>query len=146
MLLVAGLVALLFGIQNGPQRGWLVPETVASVGLGSALLGAFVVAQRRSRDPMVDFTLFQLPAFRSGLAVALLTFVAMASNMFLVPFMLQGPVGLDARAAGWVMLAVPLTILGAAPADCEDLTPGARAPAHVTFKWPEGLACRHAHR
>ncbi|MBA3416706.1 MAG: MFS transporter [Chloroflexia bacterium] len=51
----------------------------------------------------------------AGLLVAFLGFVALASNMFLVPFALQSVLGLSPARAGLVMTAVPLTILVVAP-------------------------------
>ncbi|MDP9363192.1 MAG: MFS transporter, partial [Chloroflexota bacterium] len=51
----------------------------------------------------------------AGLLAAFFAFVALASNMFLVPFALQSLMGLSPADAGLVMIAVPLTILAVAP-------------------------------
>ena len=51
----------------------------------------------------------------AGLLAAFLAFVALASNMFLIPFALQSVMGLPPADAGLVMIAVPLTILVVAP-------------------------------
>src|SRR4051812_26031057 len=48
VLASAGLFALVWGIVRGNDQGWTSPEIVAALGLGVALLGAFVAWERRA--------------------------------------------------------------------------------------------------
>ncbi|GIW07521.1 MAG: MFS transporter [Dehalococcoidia bacterium] len=113
--LTVGLVAVLLGLSRAPKVGWGSAEFLVALLVAGVLLGSFVVIERRAAQPIVDLALFRRWPFTAGLLAACLTFVAMASNMFLVPFLLQQLLALPATQAGLVMIAVPLTILWVAP-------------------------------
>lgn len=110
-----GLVALLLPLTFGQKAGWLEPTVIVSLFLGVIFFVVFIAVERRTSQPLVAFDLFRNWAFSAGLLATFLTFVAMASNMFLMPFLLQNEMGLSAWRAGLVMIAVPLTILWVAP-------------------------------
>lgn len=113
--LAVGLGALLV-VVDGTGRGRFSPAAFALIGV--VAVGAFVAflaVEARSPDPTVDLGLFRDRAFSAGLAASFLNFVAMASNMFLMPFFLQDALGLSAGRAGTVMMAMPVGVLVAAP-------------------------------
>lgn len=113
--LAAGLAAIALGLARpGATDGSpLVPAL--AVGAGVMLLAAFVHIERRAREPLIDLALLARWRFSAGLLAAFLTFVALASNMFLVPFLLQDLLDLAPTPAGRVMIAVPAAIVVAAP-------------------------------
>jgi MFS family permease len=82
--------------------------------LGAGVLAVFPVVEAKAAHPMVDLELFRRRAVTAGLLAAFLNFIAMASNMFLIPFFLQDQLLLSPSRAGLIMMAVPLTILWAA--------------------------------
>ncbi|MBT1192582.1 MFS transporter [Rhodococcus kroppenstedtii] len=59
VLATLGSTAVVFGIVEGPERGWTDAVTVASVLIGLALLGAFLVVERRASNPLLPFELFR---------------------------------------------------------------------------------------
>lgn len=65
-LAVAGLVAVLYGIIEGPDNGWVDPLTVSTVAVGVVLLAAFAWWELRSDHPMLDIHLFRVRAFNVG--------------------------------------------------------------------------------
>lgn len=112
-LLALGLGALVLALTLGGAGG-----VIRNVGAGALTLGclvAFVLVERRASAPLIDLSLLRRRPFAMGLAAAALTFVAMAANMFLAPFLLRDLLGLSARAAGGMMAIVPVTILLLAP-------------------------------
>ena len=114
-LLSFGLVALLLGIGQVPDAGWVAPQTWGVLSLAAVLLAAFAWRERGTAQPIVDLRLFAYRGYTVGLAAAFVTFVAMASNMFLIPFLLQDLMALSPASAGLVMVAAPLAILPVAP-------------------------------
>ena len=130
--LTAGLLALVLGLSGAPTIGWGSVEVVGLLLTAAVLLSVFMLVELRSRQPIVDLTLFRRGPFTAGLLAAFLTFVALAANMFLVPFLLQQLMLLPATRAGLVMIASPLSILWVAPLSgrlADRL--GARLPATV---------------
>lgn len=81
------------GEDNGPT--WM---TVVTIGLGVAAGGAFVVHERRrgarSREPLLDLSLFRRAGFGSGLAIAGLMHAAGTSSALITTLFLQQAVGL----------------------------------------------------
>ena len=113
--LAAALVAALSLIDAG-ARDRLGPGGAALAGAVSATaIVLFVRLQLRATYPVLDLRLFAHRGFSAGLAASFLNFVAMASNMFLLPFYLQDHRGLTAGRAGTVMLVMPVAIVVAAP-------------------------------
>lgn len=106
-LAVSGLTRL---AQVGSGRGGLVLLVLA---LLAGLL--FLWAERRQVAPLVDVQLLRHWPLAAGLLAAFLTFTALASNMFLVPFALQDLMGRSPAASGLLMTAVPLAIVPVAP-------------------------------
>lgn len=107
-------VIAVFTLTRLAQAGW-TDWIGGLVGL-TLLTGAlFVVAERRQTAPLVDPQLLRRPALLIGLMATFLTFIALASNMFLVPFALQDLMGHSAAEAGLLMMAVPVAILPVAP-------------------------------
>lgn len=112
VLLGVGLAALLLLLKDGVGRRasdalLLAVMTVAGTG--------FVARELQAEHPLVDLGLFTRRGFLAGLTASFLTFVAMAANMFLMPFFLQEHRGHSATAAGAIMAIVPAAILIAAP-------------------------------
>jgi EmrB/QacA subfamily drug resistance transporter len=112
-LLVARLLLTLLALTRIQQRMLASASALLVVGLG--VLATFTFVERRTAQPMVALDLFRRRAFTAGLLAAFLNFIAMVSNMFLIPFWLQNQLLLNPARAGLIMMAVPLTILWAAP-------------------------------
>lgn len=113
--LAVGLGAIALGLAqpdatDGPPLG-----RALAVGGGIMFLAAFVYIERRAREPLIDLALLARWRFSAGLLAAFLTFVALAANTFLVPFLLQDLLALAPTPAGRVMIAVPVAIVVTAP-------------------------------
>lgn len=63
LLAVAGIV---FGVIEGPERGWTDPLTLASFAVAAAALLSFVRWELRRGAPMLDPRLFRLRGFSTG--------------------------------------------------------------------------------
>jgi len=100
LLATAGLGGLVFGLIEAAPRGWHDRGVVAAVCGGGVALALFVLAERRSRAPMLPLSLFRSRRFAG---VNLLTFAlygALALVMFLLPMDLIQVHGYSATAAG----------------------------------------------
>jgi len=90
--LIALLVGITYGIQpyGGSDMGWTNPTVLAEIFGGIALLGAFVLVERRAAEPMFNLALFRIRAFTAGNMAALLASIGRGGLMFMLIIWLQG--------------------------------------------------------
>jgi predicted MFS family arabinose efflux permease len=80
----AAICLLVYTIIEAPHYGWGAPRSIAGFA-GTALLGAvFVVLERRARVPMIDVTLFRVPAFSAASGAVTIAFFALFGFIFLI--------------------------------------------------------------
>jgi len=104
-----GLGGLTYGFTAWPMRGPGDPVVLASLAVGVAGLVAFVLAERRSPQPMVPLEIFRHRAFTAANLVTLLVYAANGGIFFLFVINLQVVAGFSPLAAGTAML--PATVL-----------------------------------
>ena len=78
----AGLIALVYGIVSTEQNGWGSAQTLGFLTLAVVLLASFVVIERRSAEPLVRLSIFNVRTLRAANAVMLLV----ASGLFAMFF------------------------------------------------------------
>ncbi|MFL5795268.1 MAG: MFS transporter [Actinomycetota bacterium] len=90
--LIAVLVGITYGIQpyGGHTMGWTSPLVLTLLFGGIALLGAFLVIERRSDDPLFHLDLFRIRAFSAGNLAGLLASVSRGGLQFMLIIWLQG--------------------------------------------------------
>nr|WP_238072052.1 MFS transporter [Rhodococcus zopfii] len=86
-ILAVGL--FVFGLMEGPHRGWADASVLACIILGLAAATGFVLAELHTPDPLLDVRLFTDRAFGSGALTLLFQFVAMFGVFFIVVQYLQ---------------------------------------------------------
>ncbi|MCU1344648.1 MAG: drug resistance transporter, EmrB/QacA subfamily, partial [Acidimicrobiia bacterium] len=86
---VVALVALIYGVIEGPEHGWLSVSTLAAFAVALIFGYAFLTYERRSADPMLDPALFRLPGFSAGSASVTAMFLGMFGMYFLLTQYLQ---------------------------------------------------------
>jgi EmrB/QacA subfamily drug resistance transporter len=112
----AGLFCLVFALIRGNSEGWASGLIVGLLVAAVVLLGAFTVAERRQRLPMLDLTLFRKPAF-DGASIAAFSLSAAMFAMFLyLTLYVQNALGYSALEAGLRFLPVTLLSFLVAPA------------------------------
>jgi MFS transporter, DHA2 family, methylenomycin A resistance protein len=88
LLITAVLGGLVFGLIEGPSRGWGSPGVLLAFAAAATLAAAFVLAERRHPAPLVDLELVRRPVFAAAnLAAATLTFVLLATSVYLSDFL-----------------------------------------------------------
>lgn len=97
---IAGLTALVWGLIEGPERGWVSTPIVLAVGIALALLFAFVAWEVRSSDPMLDIRLFRSTGFSGGCLAISGAFFGLFGFVFMVTQFFQFIHGYDALDAG----------------------------------------------
>ncbi len=110
----AGLALLVYTLVDAEQAGWASTQTIVLGAVSAALLAAFVVVERRAREPLVPFTIFRLRTLRGANIIGLLVGAGLFSMFFFISLYLQLVLGMDALEAGLAYLPLALTIIAAA--------------------------------
>lgn len=115
LVFMAGLIALLLGLNQGHSWGWGSPAVLGLLVAASLLLGLFINIERRVRHPMLDLSLFHRRLFSSSTVSAVLNYICVYSNLFLMPFYLIQARGLSPAQAGLLLTAQPILMAIVAP-------------------------------
>ncbi|MFF2925822.1 MFS transporter [Streptomyces celluloflavus] len=105
LLSVVGLVLLVYGIIKGGQLAdFTDPQVLGTVLGGLAVLGGFVLHQKRSDHPSIDIGYFRKPAFSAAVAAIALVFFALMGVTFFTVFYIQSVRGYTPLQAGLLIL------------------------------------------
>jgi len=90
--LILVMVAVTYGIRpaGGHPIGWGSPRVIALLAGALVCLVAFVIVEKRSKDPMFRLPLFRIRAFTFGTLSTFLSAVARGGLMFMLIIWLQG--------------------------------------------------------
>jgi EmrB/QacA subfamily drug resistance transporter len=110
-----GVTLLVFALVQGPRLGWGSPGILGSAAAGVLLLGALVVIERRSRDPLVPPRLFANRNLAVAVAIAFLFMATFGSLLYFLSIYFQGVHGYDALQTGVAFL-LPTTFVVAGSA------------------------------
>jgi EmrB/QacA subfamily drug resistance transporter len=95
-----GFALVMFGVSEGPDRGWGSAEILGSLFLGAALLAWLVPVELRSSKPLLKLRLFGNRLFRSTSLVLMIAMAAFLGVLFAVPLFFQIALGLNALQSG----------------------------------------------
>ena len=91
-----GLILIMISVTYGIRpyghhaTGWTSPRVIALLSAGVVSLIAFVLIERRTKDPMFKLTLFRIRAFTFGTLSSFLAAIARGGLLFMLIIWLQG--------------------------------------------------------
>ena len=88
-LAVVALAGIVYGLIEGPARGWAAPDVLVLLVLGVAASVAFVAAEGRRPGPMLPLEVLRVRQFTATNAVTFVVYSALGGALFLLPVMLQ---------------------------------------------------------
>jgi EmrB/QacA subfamily drug resistance transporter len=100
LLSAAALGTVMFGVCEGPNRGWSSASVVTALTLGAVLLTAAVTHQLRATEPLLRLRLFADRLFRDTNLLNLVGLVPILGAMYLGPLFLQQAQGRTASESG----------------------------------------------
>lgn len=108
-----GILSLLYSLQEANDVGWGAPSIVAGFIAAAILLTFFIVVERRTSEPLIDFGLFRDHTYRVSCGVGLVSQLSQGAILFFVPLFLESALSLSALTAGisLVALTVPMFLL-----------------------------------
>ena len=115
-LSITGLLALVYGIIDGPLQGWGSARIVGAFVIAAVLLGAFAYWESHSDHPMLNLEFFKNPRFSAASSGLMLIFFAMFGATFLLTQYLQFVIGYSPLRAGTALLPWAGIMLVVAPA------------------------------
>ena len=101
LLLLAGLVAFVYGVIRGGDSGtWTHAAVWGPVAVGAALVGVFVAWELHTDHPALDVRLLRDRAFSAAVISVALNYFALLGGMFVFTFYLQSVRGYSPLRAG----------------------------------------------
>jgi EmrB/QacA subfamily drug resistance transporter len=104
----AGLIALVYGIVSTEQNGWGSAQTLGFLALAVFLLSAFVVIERRSREPLVRLSIFNVRTLRAANVVMLVVAAGLFAMFFFNTLYIQRVLEFSPLEAGLAF--IPFTV------------------------------------
>ena len=84
VLSIIGISALVYGLIQAPDKGWMSGGTLGTFAVAIVVLGLFVAWELHVDEPMLDMGFFKNPAFSTGTGGMILVFLSMYGVMFLI--------------------------------------------------------------
>ena len=96
----AGLGLLMYGVSEGPFKGWGQPIIFSTIAAGVVLLIAMVVVELRTDRPLIELRLFRDSLFRHSNIVMGLGAISFLGILFIVALFFQDGLGQTALGSG----------------------------------------------
>lgn len=128
LLSVVAVGGLVFGIIEGPERGWDSVESISGLIVGLAALVSFVVWELKTKNPLLNPRLFKLRGFSSGAISIMIQFFGQFGFIFVGMQYLQFVAGFTPLEAALHLLWMPLVVL-----------PGSRIAGALSRKVPQKI-------
>jgi EmrB/QacA subfamily drug resistance transporter len=106
----ATMALLVFTIIEAPGCGWTAVRSLAGFAGSAALLTAFIAAERRAAQPMLDLRIFRDPRFSAASMAVTVSFFTLLGFIFLITQYFQFVRGYSALSAGVRLLPVALAV------------------------------------
>jgi EmrB/QacA subfamily drug resistance transporter len=110
-----GIIALVYGIIQGPEAGWASPEILAAFGLAAVLLISFAFVEARSEAPMLPLKFFRQKDFTGAVVTLGLIVFGMLVTFFFLTQYFQIVQGRTAFAAGLLIIPASVGMMMGAP-------------------------------
>jgi EmrB/QacA subfamily drug resistance transporter len=107
--------SLLMGLTAGQNVGFATSLPLALFVVGLLSLLAFIWIEKTVSHPMIDLTIFRNRLFDVNLITGMLTFIMIAGTIILMPFYMEGVLGIRTKYVGLIMAAVPVLMGIVAP-------------------------------
>jgi EmrB/QacA subfamily drug resistance transporter len=107
----AGLMAVVFGINQSVDHGWTAGRTLGPIAAGIVLLAVFALVERRAAAPLVPPTLVRRPTLARTVVVTLLVFGAFFATIFEGTLFMQQGLGYSPVETGLAWLAATASSL-----------------------------------
>jgi EmrB/QacA subfamily drug resistance transporter len=111
LTITLGISALVFALLDAETVGWGSSQTIATLAGSALALAAFVVIERRSRAPLVPFSIFRSSTVTGANVVGILTGAALLSMFFLISLYMQQVLGYSPIHAGLSYLPLAVSII-----------------------------------
>jgi len=128
--LTAGLLALIYGLDDAISRGWRSGQVIASLIAAVVFLAAFVVAERRAEAPLVPFAIFRSRTLRYANITTLFLLGTVVTIFFFASLFMQQVLGYSPLQTG--LAYVPLAVVVAVGAGIAS-NAAAKAPAKAVL-------------
>jgi len=112
---ILGLFGLLYGIIEGPARGWTDATVLGGFALGAVSLVVFVLWEQHQEHPLLDVGFFRNARFTAASLAVTFVFFAMFGSLFFLSQYLQFVLGYDPFEAGLALVPVAVALMVAAP-------------------------------
>ncbi len=127
-----GLGLLMYGVSEGPVKGWHTSDVLATIAAGAVLLAAMVVVELRTVEPMIYLRLLRNRLFRSGNGVMVLASIAFLGTLYTISLYYQDGRGLTALGSGLSTFPEALGVMGGAQLATRWLYPRLGPRRHIT--------------
>jgi EmrB/QacA subfamily drug resistance transporter len=114
VLVTAAMLLLVYALVNAPDAGWGSRHTIGELGTAAALLAAFVVVERRTRNPLFPFAIFRIKGLAAANVTQLTAFAGFLSVFFFLTLYMQNVLGYTPIQSGSAYLPVTVGIILAA--------------------------------
>ncbi|SET67664.1 MFS transporter [Paenibacillus sp. NFR01] len=104
----AGMLLVVYYLIQSPVAGWLSPSTLPFVIIGAMLLAAFVVIEKRSKEPLINFRMFRNRNLSGAALVAFLFSASFGTLYYFLTLYTQNVLHFSAIQSGFTFL--PLTL------------------------------------
>ena len=99
-----GLMALVYAIVQGPEKGWSSVQTITTFVLAAILLVSFVVIEQRSKAPLVRLSIFRIRSLSTANATMFLVGSGLFAMFFFNTLYIQRVLGYGPLEAGLAFL------------------------------------------
>jgi EmrB/QacA subfamily drug resistance transporter len=101
----SGLALLVYAVSTAPSHHWGSAKTLLLLAGAAVLLGAFLVIEARTRDPLMPFHIFRIRTVAGANISALLLGASLFANFFLLTLYVQEVLGWSALKTGLTFIA-----------------------------------------
>ena len=95
-----GFAGLMYGVSEGPQKGWSDVTVLVTIVVGVVLIGLLIFTQLRTPEPLLNLRLFKDRLFRTATAGLCVSTAGFLGLLYLVALFFQDGLGLSALQSG----------------------------------------------